>query len=217
MVTKGESMAVIFELRQAGLRFGSFAALTAIDLKVMEGETLILLGPNGAGKTCVLRLLAGLLPPSSGLVLRPGTEARPARLGYCPQAGAIWENLTVAEQLALAAAMYGVDKNHARERSAALLEEYRLTGEEHTLGRELSRGNRRKLNLVLSLVHEPDVLLLDEPEAELDAPSRAALVQSLLKLAKAGSTTMVISTHHQQEAEQLASRVTTLDAGRIVS
>ena len=210
-------MGVIFELKQTGLRFGAFAALTAIDLKILEGETLILLGPNGAGKTCVLNLLAGLLPPSSGSVLRPGTEACPARLGYCPQASAIWENLTVTEQLALDAALYGVDKNRAREHGESLLEEYRLTGEERTLGRELSRGNRRKLNLVLSLVHEPDILLLDEPEAELDAASRAALVQSLLKLAKSGTMTMVISTHHQQEAEQLASRVAVLHAGRIIS
>jgi len=210
-------MGVIFELRQTGLRFGAFAALTAIDLKVMEGETLILLGPNGAGKTCVLKILAGLLPPSSGSVLRPGTEASPLRLGYCPQASAIWENLTITEQLALAAALYGVDKNRARKRGAALLEEYRLIGEERTLGRELSRGNRRKLNLVLSLVHEPDVLLLDEPEAELDAPSRAAIVQSLLRLSKRGTMTMVISTHHQQEAGQLASRIVELSSGRMVS
>ncbi len=224
-------MPAIFELRQAGLHFGSFAAISVMDMTVMEGETLILSGPNGAGKTCVLKLLAGLLAPDSGSVIRFGIETKAsrrhlvhqtdsafsARLGYCPQESSIWENLTVIEQIVLTASLYGVDRRLAVEHGAALVEEFRLAGEERTLGRELSRGNRRKLNLVLSLVHEPDILLLDEPEAELDAVSRAALVQSLQRLASSRNITMVLSTHHREEAERFASRIAVLNSGRIVA
>ena len=209
-------MGTVFELRRASLRFGRFTALREIDLAVEEGEILVLLGANGAGKTSALKLMCGLLEPSSGAALA-SIIASPRRVGYCPQACAIWDNLRVIEQLLLVASFYGITAAPARARAEALLSEFSLAGEAGKLARELSQGNRRKLNLVLSLVHDPPILLLDEPEAELDIESRAALSEALARMARTGGRTIVLSTHHIEKAERLADRVAVLARGRLVA
>jgi len=209
-------MRTVFELDHASLRFGRFTALREIDLVVEEGETLVLLGPNGAGKTCVMKLMCGLLAASSG-VARASSFASLGRIGYCPQESAVWDNLRVKEQLLLVASFYGIRGTTARRRSDALLSDFSLEEESHKLARELSRGNRRKLNFVLSIFHDPPILLLDEPEAELDIESRAALSATLASLAKGTGRTIVVSTHHVSEAEGLADRVAVIHRGRLLA
>ncbi|HNV01788.1 MAG TPA: ABC transporter ATP-binding protein [Vicinamibacterales bacterium] len=210
-------------IRAANLtrRYGDILAVDDLSLEVRRGEILGLLGPNGAGKTTTLRMLCGLLRPDSGRVEidgRPLKAGRPGGLpaiGLSPQAIVVWELLTVFEQLDFMGRAYGLPRRAARARAEALLTAFGLEEKRDRLGRTLSGGLQRRLNIALAFAHDPPIVLLDEPQAGLDPQSRV-LVRDYIGSLR-GRVTVIVTTHDMDEAERVADRVCIVDRGRILA
>jgi ABC-2 type transport system ATP-binding protein len=202
-------------------RFGDIVAVDHLSLDVRRGEVLGFLGPNGAGKTTTLKMLCGLLPADSGRIeldgrpVAAGSTRTSKTIGVSPQAISIWEMLTCREQLVFMGRMYDLPRRAASKRADELLAAFRLTEKAGRLGRTLSGGMQRRLNIALALVHEPEVLFLDEPQAGLDPQSRVLVREYIRSLA--GRTTIVITTHDMEEAEKLSDRVCIVDRGRVLA
>ena len=200
----------------AGLtrRFGSRTVVNDVTLQVARGEIVALLGPNGAGKTTTLRMLAGLIAPTSGSVAiggvrmtRATSQSLRSRIGFLTEAPGLWERLTVRENLRIYAALYGrADADRAIDR---LLETFELTDKAAARTAELSKGTRQKVALARALLHDPAVLLLDEPTSGLD-PEVTRSVRVLLDERRAAGCSILVSTHNLDEAERLADRVAVL-------
>lgn len=209
-------------LQTVGLtkRFGDLVAVSDLSLTVAEGEVFGLLGPNGAGKTTAIQMMVGLLAPDSGQTLIRGRrvagddpEVR-VRVGVCPQNIVLWGNMTCLEQLEFIGEMYGVPRFEARRRAADLLGTLGLAGKSAHLARTLSGGMQRRLNLAMALVHDPEILVLDEPEAGLDPQSRVLVREFIQSLAR--KKTVILTTHNMDEAERMADRVAIMDHGRLL-
>jgi len=205
-------------LRGLRKRFGDVEAVAGVDLAIPRGRVFGLLGPNGAGKTTTLRLLCGLLKPDAGAVEVLGgpldRRAAAGLIGLCPQEIVIWEGLKVREQLEFLGRAHDVPAAAARRRAAALLDGLGLADKADALAAGLSGGMKRRLNIALALVHDPPLLVLDEPQAGLDPQSRL-LVRDFI-LACAGRRTVVLTTHDMEEADKLSDRVAILDHGRVL-
>ena len=192
-------------------RFGERLAVDNLTFTVPRGEVFGLLGPNGAGKTTTLRMLGGLIGPTAGTVAidgRPFTRAAGgalrARIGFLTETPGLWDNLTVDDNLRVYARLFGVARpDLAVERVLRLFELWDRRGDRVAL---LSKGMKQKLALARALVHEPDVILLDEPTANLDPKTSRAVRDLLLELRRQGRA-IVISTHNLGEVERLADRV----------
>jgi ABC-2 type transport system ATP-binding protein len=210
-------------IRAANLtrRYGDLVAVDDLSLDVRRGEILGFLGPNGAGKTTTLRMLCGLLRPDSGRIeidgrtLEAGQPGGLPAIGLSPQAIVIWEMLTVLEQLEFMGCAYGLRRLAARTRAEELLAAFGLEEKRDRLGRTLSGGLQRRLNIALALVHDPPILLLDEPQAGLDPQSRV-LVRDYIRSLR-GKVTVVVTTHDMDEAEKVSDRVCIIDHGRILA
>ena len=190
-------------------RFGDLTVVDAVDLTVAAGEVVGLIGANGAGKTTLIRMLLGLLAPSGGQVRlfgEPPSRRTRARLGYLPQSLGLYEDLTVAENLAFSAAAYG---------SAGATLEGELAGARDVLVRELPLGLRRRAAFAIALGHHPDLLVLDEPTSGVDPLQRARRWETIRATAELGAGVLV-TTHHLGEAEQ-CDRLVVLTAGRVVA
>lgn len=209
-------------LRISGLtkRFGDLTAVDHLSLEVRRGEIFGFLGPNGAGKTTTIKMMCGLIRPDAGTVEVNGAPVRASAfggmgtIGLSPQSIVIWETLTCFEQLAFMGRAYGLDRASARRRSLELLEAFGLAEKKDKLGKTLSGGMQRRLNIALALVHGPDVLFLDEPQAGLDPQSRV-LVRDYIK-SLTGKATVILTTHDMEEAEKLSDRVCIIDHGRLL-
>jgi ABC-2 type transport system ATP-binding protein len=196
-------------------------AVDGIDLEVHPGEIFGFLGPNGAGKSTTVRMLTTLLKPTSGTarvagydVVREADKVRRS-IGVALQDAAIDPLMTGRELLALQSVLYGLPKNVGRIRSLELLERVGLTAAADRRVGTYSGGMRRRLDLALSLVHEPSVLFLDEPTTGLDPMSRLTLWEEVRRLNDAG-TTVLLTTQYLEEADQLADRIAIIDHGHIV-
>ncbi|HXF82038.1 MAG TPA: ABC transporter ATP-binding protein [bacterium] len=202
-------------------RFGAVAAVDGVSFAVARGEIFGLLGPDGAGKTTLFRILAGVMAPTAGTArvagadIRTETERVRPRIGYMPQAFALYGDLTVSENLRFVAEVFGVPRVQIGPRLARLLQVSRL--ERFTLRRadHLSGGMKQKLALAATLLHEPDVLLLDEPTTGVDPLSRREFWQILQALNREGKT-IVVATPYMDEAERCA-RVALMHRGRVLS
>lgn len=200
--------------------FGDVPAVRGIDLTAAPGEVTALVGPNGAGKTTLLLVLATLLVPDAGEVRVAGhdpvrePDAVRARMGWAPDAFGLYDTLTPTEYLQLFGRAYRLGTRTAA-RAAELLELARLTGPADRPVHTLSRGQKQRLGLLRALVHDPQVLLLDEPAAGLDPRSRVELRQLLRTLTGRG-VAVVVSSHLLAELEEMADRVVFVDAGRTV-
>jgi heme exporter protein A len=207
-------------LRAAGLRreFAGVPVLAGVDLTVQGGEIVALLGANGAGKTTLLRVLALLLRPSAGQLELFGEAAPTAplalrrRIGYVGHESSCYADLTGAENLAFYARLFGVTRS--AERVAGLLAWSGLEIASSRPVREYSRGMRQRLALARALIHEPELLLLDEPFSGLDPQAATALEERLTTLATAGHA-IVLTTHDVERVASLATRVAILHRGRI--
>lgn len=209
-------------LRTEGLtkRYGSLVAVADLSLEVYEGEVFGLLGPNGAGKTTTISMLCGLLKPDEGIVSIYGQPVAHDgglrfRVGICPQSIVLWNTLTCLEQLVFIGEMYDVPRQAARERGQRLLETIGLSEKRDKLAKTLSGGMQRRLNLIMALVHDPDILVLDEPEAGLDPQSRVLVRDYIKSLAR--KKTVVVTTHNMDEADRMADRVAIMDHGRLLT
>ncbi|MCU1595915.1 MAG: putative transporter system, ATP-binding protein [Frankiales bacterium] len=202
-------------------RFGAVEAVRGIDLTAPAGEVTALVGPNGAGKTTLLLVLATLLVPDAGEVRVAGfdpvtqsDEVR-ARMGWAPDVFGLYDNLTCREYLEFCGAAMKLTRAQARARAGELLEVANLVDKADQPVHVLSRGQKQRLGLTRALVHEPEVLLLDEPASGLDPRSRVDLRGLLRRLADAG-TAVIVSSHLLGDLEELADRVVFVDRGATV-
>ena len=219
----GDTMIEINDLcRTFKTRGGTVDAVRGVDLSVRAGEIFGFLGPNGAGKTTTLRMLATLLPPTSGRATVAGADlarepqAVRRRIGYVPQGGSTDPAATGREELVIQGRLYGMDRAKARARAAEVLTALDL---EHAADRATgtySGGMRRRLDIGLGIVHRPAVLFLDEPTTGLDPQARARMWDEIRVLRDAG-TTVFLTTHYLEEADALADRLAIIDQGRIVA
>jgi ABC-2 type transport system ATP-binding protein len=204
--------------RGVARRFGAVEAVRGIDLTAQAGEVTALVGPNGAGKTTLLLVLATLLVPDAGEVRVAGhdpltdADAVRARLGWAPDVFGLYDNLTCREYLQFCGAAMRLGKAAARGRAAELLELARLVDQADQPVHTLSRGQKQRLGLTRALVHEPEVLLLDEPASGLDPRSRVELRTLLRHLDQLG-TAVLVSSHLLGDLEELADRVVFVDRG----
>ena len=195
-------------------RFGLRTVVNDVTFEVGRGEIVALLGPNGAGKTTTLRMLAGLIAPTSGTVAIDGMQLTRAtgstlrsRIGFLTEAPGLWDRLTVRENLRIYAGLYGLaNVERTIDRALATFE---LAGRASAQTAELSKGTRQKVALARALLHEPAILLLDEPTSGLD-PEVTRSVRTLLEERRAAGCSILVSTHNLDEAERLADRVAVL-------
>lgn len=190
------------------VRLEDIQALDAVTLTAPTGRVSAVVGGDGAGKTTLLRTLVGRVVPDAGTIVAPD----PRRIGYQPASGGSWSDLTVRENLAFVGGMYGLHPGTVRERSQRLLERARLTEAADRLARNLSGGMRTKLGFCLAMLHEPDLLVLDEPSTGVDPVSRVELWRLLSETAATG-TAVVLATTYLDEGER-SSSVLVLAAGR---
>jgi ABC-2 type transport system ATP-binding protein len=211
-------------IQAAGLvkRYRGTTALAGVDLRVPAGTVLGLLGPNGAGKTTAVRILATLLPMDAGQarvagydVARQPGQVR-ARIGLAGQYAAVDERLTGRENLVLVGTLYHLGRKAAARRADELLARFGLAGAAGRQVRTYSGGMRRRLDLAAAILAEPPVLFLDEPTTGLDPAARAELWQAVRGLAAAG-TSVLLTTQYLDEADQLASQIAVLAAGRVIA
>ncbi len=210
----------ILQTKDLVKRFGNLTAVSKLSLEVREGEIFGFLGPNGAGKSTSINMMCGLLRPDSGQIFIKGKPVNTAdpelryHVGMCPQSIIVWSKLTCYEQLVFMAEMYGVKKTVARERALSLLNRMGLEAKKNKLASTLSGGMLRRLNIILALVHDPDIVVLDEPEAGLDPQSRVLVRDYIRSLARV--KTVVLTTHNMDEAERMCDRVAIIDNGRLL-
>ena len=210
----------ILEIKHLSKSYGDLLAVNDLSLNVFTGEVFGLLGPNGAGKTTTINLIAGLLKPDSGEVFLQGDRfdsgdaSVRSQIGICPQENVIWKKLTPAEQLIFLGNMYDLEPSFIRRRSELLLEELGLTSAADQIAGTLSGGMQRRLNIALALIHDPGLLILDEPEAGLDPQSRISIRQYIKSLAQ--HKTVLLTTHNMDEAERMADRVAIMDFGKLL-
>ena len=215
----GESIAI----RARGLtkRFGDLVAVDRVDLTVPTAHVYGFLGPNGSGKSTTIRMLCGLLTPSEGeievlgLRIPEQADALRLRIGYMTQKFSLFEDLTVRENLEFLAAVYGLPRASARTRVDELLERYHFADRPRQLAGDLSGGQKQRLALAGAVIHEPELLFLDEPTSAVDPESRRDFWEKLFDLADAG-TTLLVSTHYMDEAER-CHRIAILDRGALVA
>jgi len=202
-------------------RGGVVEAVAGVDLCVMAGEVFGFLGPNGAGKTTTLRMLATLLPPSGGDATIAGRDLRRepgqvrARIGYVGQRGGTDPKVTGRAELMFQARLYGLGATAARRRAAELLATLELEAAADRPTETYSGGQRRRLDIGLGLIHQPQLLFLDEPTTGLDPQSRARLWDEIRRL-RDGGMTVFLTTHYLEEADALCDRLAIIDQGRIV-
>jgi ABC-2 type transport system ATP-binding protein len=197
-------------------------AVRGVDFTVRCGEIFGFLGPNGAGKTTTLRMLATLIRPDGGQAMIAGADLcrTPAlvrqRIGFVAQTSGTYDRATAHQELRLQARMYGMDKERADERAAAVIAAFQLSEFANRQIVTYSGGQRRRLDIALGVIHSPQVIFLDEPTAGLDPPSRARLWEEVRRL-RGGGITIFLTTHYLDEADALCDRVSIIDAGRIVA
>jgi ABC-2 type transport system ATP-binding protein len=210
------------ELRSLTKRFGDQRALDDVSLVVQRGEVFGYLGPNGAGKTTTLKILTGLLKPTSGDVRVVGRSVidEPlevkARVGYVPESGALYEKLAPAEYLDLVARLYKMAPEAADAAIERWLRRFGLEAQRSVPMQSLSKGTRQKVCWIAALLHDPEVLILDEPLNALDVEA-VALTKDLMSELSASGRTLFYSSHLMDVVARVCTRVAVLRAGRLVS
>lgn len=200
-------------------KFREKTAVNGLNLSVAQGELYALLGVNGAGKTTTIKMLSGLLTPTSGEAkilgynLRDSLPEIKARIAVSPQETAVAPNLTVRENLEMIAGIYGADRAAAKKRTDRLMEEFRLHEVEKSKAKTLSGGWQRRLSIAMALISEPELLFLDEPTLGLDVLARREL-WSVIRALK-GKVTVILTTHYLEEAQALADHIGIMNSGKL--
>jgi ABC-2 type transport system ATP-binding protein len=209
------------EVRALTRRFGDFTAVNAVSFDVAEGEVFGFLGANGAGKSTTIRMLCGLLRPTSGTAVVGGIdvgrdpEGVKTRIGYMSQKFSLYEALTVDQNIRFYGGVYGLQGERLAARRRFVLEMAGLEGRERTLTRDLAGGWRQRLALGCAILHEPRIVFLDEPTGGVDPVSRRQFWRLIDGLARAG-TTVLVTTHYLDEAEH-CHRIAVISAGRLAA
>jgi ABC-2 type transport system ATP-binding protein len=212
----------VIDIRGLSKNYGEFAAVTDLNLTVEAGEIIAFLGPNGAGKTTTIRMLMGILIPTSGQAFIKGLDCFKdrvevkRRVGYLPDTLAFYDYVTGRELLEFLGEMHGLSRADSARRAGRLLEEFTLeeAGDEYAVNYSL--GMKKKLGLAGAVLHEPDVLLLDEPTNGLDPRAAYEVDERLRSYAQSGKT-VFLSTHLLDRAEKLHARIAIIDGGKLVA
>ncbi len=214
-----EAAIIIQDLRK---EFEDVTAVDGLDLQVGKGELFGLLGPNGAGKTTTINILAGLLSPTSGSVKVGGYDVQKdlksikELIGVCPQDTAVYDYLSGRENIELFGNLHTMSREELRRKADDLLEELGLSGDADRRAGKYSGGMRRRVNLIMALVHDPAIAFLDEPTVAMDPQSRRA-VWEFIKGLKRQNKTIILTTHYMEEAEYLCDRVGIIDHGKLIA
>ena len=212
----------MLEVHELHKRYGELIAVHEVSFVARQGEMVGLLGPNGAGKTTTVSMIAGLLRPDRGEVriagepVRGETDPVKRRIGFVPQDVALHDELSARENLALFGALYGIAGKELRIAMEAALDLAGLTDRAGDRVGRFSGGMKRRLNLAAALLHDPQILLLDEPTVGVDPQSRAAIFSNLEELKRQGKT-LVYTTHYMEEAERLCDRIIIVDHGKVIA
>jgi len=218
---EGEPGEVVIEVKDLVRRFGDFVAVASTSFSVRRGEIFGLLGPNGAGKTTTFRMLCGLLPASGGQLRVAGVDLRHARaqarqrIGYVSQKFALYGNLSVRENLSFFGGAYGLRGQKLQARMDTVLRQFDLERELDAPSGQLPGGYKQRLAMATGLLHEPEILFLDEPTSGADPLARREFWRRITALAE-GGTTVVITTHFMEEAEY-CDRIVIQDAGKVLA
>lgn len=203
-------------------RFGNFTAVDHIDLNVQKGEIYGFLGPNGAGKSTTIRMLCTLLTPTAGTarvdgydVIHNANDVR-KRIGLVSEKLIMYPRLTALENLMFFGGLYGMERNALRKKSEELLEIVKLTPFKDKLVGGYSSGMRQRVNVIRAVLHDPDILFLDEPTTALD-PQSTRFVRDLVKELRDRGHTIVLTTHIMEEADELSDRVCIIDNGKVMA
>jgi ABC-2 type transport system ATP-binding protein len=200
-------------------KYDGLLAVDNLNLEIKEGEVFGFLGPNGAGKTSAIKMMVGLLKPTSGQVLFDGKEIKSVKkgiIGVCPQELVLWESLTCKENLTFMGNMYEIPQPLLKEKVNALLDALALSDKANEVVSKLSGGMKRRLNVALSLVHDPVIVFLDEPSAGLDPQSRLLLWDFIRSLRDKEGKTVILTTHVMEEADALSDRIAIIDHGKLL-
>ena len=212
----------MLQIEHLSKTFDTIKAVDDISFEVTEGEIFGFLGPNGAGKTTTISIIAGLLKPDSGKIhinsldLDGDLKKIKRLMGVVPQEMAFYEELTAKENLLFWGKLYGVRKKELDERVQYYLEKTGLLGRENDALKKYSGGMKRRINLIIGLIHEPKLLLLDEPTIGIDVQTKLNIYE-IIKEASSNGTTILYTTHNLQEAEELCHRIAVLDLGKILA
>ena len=212
----------MLEIRELKKTYTNVVAVDGVSFRADAGETVGLLGPNGAGKTTTVSIIAGLVKPDSGDVriegrpLRGDTDPAKSKIGLVPQDLALYDELPARDNLLLFAALYGLDGLRVRKAMAEALDLVGLADRVKDKVKTFSGGMKRRLNLAVALLHDPQILLLDEPTVGVDPQSRNAIFENLETLKRRGKT-LLYTTHYMEEAERLCDRIVIIDHGRIIA
>ena len=218
----GPSGTPMISLRGAKKRYGKFAAVKGIDLDVHRGEIFGFLGPNGAGKTTTIRMVAGVLQPSDGRVIVGGDdletspETAKSRIGYIPDRPYLYEKLSGGEFLRFVAGLWGREGDAVEARADRLLELFQLTQWKDELIESYSHGMRQKILISSALIHQPELIVVDEPLVGLD-PRSARILKDLLKAFVQNGGTVFLTTHTLEVAEALCDRIAIMNKGEVMA
>lgn len=207
-------------IRNLKKRYGNFQALDGLNLEIKKGELFGFVGPNGAGKTTTLKIVAGLLAPDSGEVYIDGIDALKdnralkEKIGYVPDFFGVYDNLKVSEYMEFFASCYGISGLNARRRCELLLEQVKLEDKADFFVDGLSRGMKQRLCLARALIHDPDLLILDEPSSGLDPRTRMEFMATLKELREQGKT-LIVSSHILSELSELCTDIGIIEQGRM--
>ncbi|MCF0070841.1 ABC transporter ATP-binding protein [Dyadobacter sp. CY261] len=215
---------VCIEIRDVYKRYKSARedSLSAVSLDIIQSDVFGLLGPNGAGKTTLISILCGIIPVSSGSVrflhngISYSDHERKSRIGFVPQEYAFYQELTPRQNLDYFGAMYNLSKNRLRERREHLLEVLGLAKAADEKVGTFSGGMKRRLNLAIGIIHEPEILFLDEPTVGVDVQSRNAIIRYLQRINQSG-TTIIYTSHHMSEAEEFCKNIALIDHGKVIA
>ena len=208
----------ILEIRGLYKRFSSVTALDGVSLDVTRGSILGLLGPNGAGKTTLLRIINGLLTIDGGSVTiagKPASLDTSRHIGYMPEERGLYDNATVEKQIMFFGMLKDGDPARMRQVMKEYIELFNLTGQERRKVKELSKGNQQKVQIIATLVHEPELVILDEPFSGFD-PINGALLQELIDRLHNRGATIILSSHNMHAVEEMCSHIALVSHGRIL-
>lgn len=213
---------MLVKTKELSKKYGGRTVVSGLDLKIEPGKILGLLGPNGAGKSTTIKMLTGQIKPTSGSIEIAGQdyESIPpemrGNIGVMPQEVVIWEDLNIRENLEFTATLQELPRAVAKERVDFLIEGLKLERELKTLGRDLSGGYKRRVNLAISIIHDPSVIFLDEPSPGVDAQTRRFLWEFIEGLRDADHA-IVLTDHYLEEAEKLSDYVVIIDQGKVIA
>jgi ABC-2 type transport system ATP-binding protein len=208
----------VIEFQNIVKKYDDVAVVNNLSLEVKKGEIFGFLGPNGAGKSTSINMMVGLLKPTSGKILFNGKDSSyldEKEIGICPQDVVLWNNLTCFENLYMMGKMYDMPVKLLKERIVEILEKLQLTNKKDKLISTLSGGMKRRMNIAMATIHNPSIVVLDEPSEGLDPQSRRLLWDYILYQKELGNT-VILTTHLMDEADMLSDRVAIIDHGQLL-